>query len=160
VIDGRPAVGTRISESRTMVEPAPPGSRDSSPAGMAVHVDLVGALFVIWGGLTTVVGLSTLSLGIGGAALIASASGRGAGGQIAAGLTAAAFTTLAIIAIIWGIAHIAVGVPLRRRTHQARLAALMLGSIDLLLLPYGTALGIYALWVLLNDEGRKVFNLH
>ena len=35
--------------------------------------------------------------------------------QVAAGLTAAAFTTLALIAILWGAAHIVVGVPLRRR---------------------------------------------
>jgi len=30
-------------------------------------------------------------------------------------------------------------------------------SVDLLLLPYGTALGVYALWVLLNEEGKKLF---
>ena len=35
--------------------------------------------------------------------------------------------------------------------------ALMLGAIDLLLLPYGTALGCYALWVLLHEEGKKMF---
>ena len=35
--------------------------------------------------------------------------------------------------------------------------ALMLGSVDLLLLPYGTALGVYALWVLLNEDGKKLF---
>jgi hypothetical protein len=33
----------------------------------------------------------------------------------------------------------------------------MLGSIDLVLLPYGTALGVYGLWVLLRDEGRRLF---
>ena len=36
--------------------------------------------------------------------------------------------------------------------------ALMLGSVDLLLLPYGTALGVYALWVLLNEEGKALFD--
>ena len=74
--------------------------------------------------------------------------------QVAAGLTAAAFTTLALIAIIWGAAHVVVGVPLRRRAW-ARLLALMLGSVDLVLLPYGTALGVYALWVLLNETGQE-----
>jgi hypothetical protein len=33
----------------------------------------------------------------------------------------------------------------------------MLGSVDLLLLPYGTALGAYALWVLLNERGKALF---
>ena len=39
-----------------------------------------------------------------------------------------------------------VGVPLRRHQAWARLVALMLGSVDLVLMPYGTALGVYALW--------------
>jgi len=123
---------------------------------MATHVDFVGLLFIVWGLLTTLVGLSTLALGIGAVALIASAN-RGGGGQMAAGLTAAAFTTLAIIAILWGAAHVVVGVPLRRRRPWARHVALMLGSVDLLLMPYGTALGIYALWVLLNEKGKALF---
>ena len=32
--------------------------------------------------------------------------------------------------------------------------ALVLGSVDLLLLPYGTALGIYTLWLLLSEQGK------
>ncbi len=123
---------------------------------MPAHVDLVGLLFIIWGLLTTLVGLSTLALGIGAVALIASSS-RGGGSQMAAGLTAAAFTTLALIAMLWGVAHVLVGVPLRRRRPWARLIALMLGSVDLLLMPYGTALGVYALWVLLNEKGKALF---
>ena len=124
---------------------------------MTAHVDLVGLLFIIWGLLTTLVGVSTLALGIGAVALIVSASRGGGGGQVAAGMTAAVFTALAFIAIIWGMAHVIVGVPLRRRRPWARLIALMLGSVDLLLLPYGTALGAYALWVLLNERGKALF---
>src|SRR6185295_6486339 len=101
---------------------------------MASHVDFVGVLFIVWGLLTTLVGVSTLALGIGAVALIASASGGGSGGQVAAGLTAAAFTALGINAMLWGAAHVVVGVPLRRRKPWARLIALMLGAIDLVLL--------------------------
>jgi hypothetical protein len=122
---------------------------------MTSHVDFVGVLFIVWGLLTTLVGVSTLALGIGAAALITTAS-QGGGG-VAAGLTAAVFTALAVIAMLWGAAHVVVGVPLRRRRPWARLMALMLGSIDLLLLPYGTALGVYALWVLLSEGGKSLF---
>ncbi len=125
---------------------------------MPVHIDLVGLLFIVWGLLTALVGVSTLALGIGAVALIASASRSGGG--VAAGITAAAFTTLAIIAIVWGSAHVVVGVPLRQRKPWARLVALTLGSVDLLLLPYGTALGVYTLWVLLNEKGRSLFDAH
>jgi hypothetical protein len=114
-------------------------------------------LFIIWGILTTLIGVSTLALGVGAIALIASASRRDGGGQFAAGVTAFAFTTLAVIALVWGIAHIAVGLRLRRFNVRARLMALMLGSVDLVLLPYGTALGAYTLWVLLHEDGKKLF---
>jgi hypothetical protein len=123
------------------------------------HVDFLGLLFIIWGVLTTLVGCSTLALGIGAVSLIASAS-RGGGGRMAAGFTAMAFTVLAVTAIVWGVAHILTGVPLRRRTHWSRPIALALGCVDLLLLPYGTALGGYALWVLLHDDGKRLFDPH
>ena len=104
------------------------------------------------------IGASTLALGLAAASLVSSA-GRGGAGQFAAGLTAAVFATLAVIALIWGIAHIAVGRLLRRHRHWSRLGALMLGSVDLLLLPYGTALGVYALWVLLREDSKQLFEV-
>ena len=126
---------------------------------MLAHVDFLGILFILWGLLTILVGASTLALGIGAAALISSASREGSGGAFAAGLTAATFTTLAAMAIVWGVAHVVVGVPLRRRRHWSRLAALMLGSVDLMLLPYGTVLGSYALWTLLREDAKRLFEI-
>ena len=127
---------------------------------MCKHVDLLSVLFIVWGLLTTLVGLSTLALGVGAIALLTSASSAGQGGQFAAGVTAAVFTALAVIAMLWGIVHVMVGVPLRQRRPWARLLALMLGSVDLILLPYGTALGAYALWVLLHEQGKATFTDH
>lgn len=121
------------------------------------HIDLLGVLFIVWGLLTTIVGLSTLALGVGAVAIITSGSRPASFG---ASFTAAAFTTLAVIAILWGILHVAVGVPLRRHRSWSRLGGLMLGSIDLVLLPYGTALGFYALWVLLRQDAKRMFESH
>ena len=123
---------------------------------MTSQVDFLGVLFIVWGLLTALIGVSTLALGVGAFALLASPN-RGSDGQIAAGLTAAIFTALAIIALIWGAAHVVVGVPLRRRKSWSRIVALALGSVDLLLLPYGTALGAYALWILLREDGKNLF---
>ena len=79
--------------------------------------------------------------------------------QVAAGLTAATFTLFAIIAIVWGAGHLVVGAHIRRRRHWSRLVALLLASIDLLLVPYGTALGVYTLWVLLHEEAKRQFEV-
>jgi hypothetical protein len=123
---------------------------------MATHVDFVGILFMVWGALTAVVGVSTLALGVGAASLAASDN---SGAQVAAGLTAAAFLTLAIIAILWGAGHVFIGMPLRRRSPRARMLAIVAGSIDLILLPFGTPLGIYTLWVLLNEQAKALFGV-
>src|SRR4030088_1552514 len=104
---------------------------------MAAQVDFLGVLFIVWGWLTALVGVSTLALGVAAVALIASAS-RGGAGQVAAGVTAAGFTALALIAVLGGAAHASVGGPLRRKKPWSLLGALMLGSVDLLLLPFGT----------------------
>ncbi|MGE0449322.1 MAG: hypothetical protein AB7Q29_07045 [Vicinamibacterales bacterium] len=121
------------------------------------HVDLAGVLFIVWGGLTILIGASTLALGMAAAALISTAAQAGRG-QFAAGLTAATFTLLAILAVLWGAAHVSIGLLLRRRRHWSRHAAILLGAIDLLLLPFGTALGVYALWVLLREESKRLFD--
>jgi hypothetical protein len=123
---------------------------------LKTHVDFVSILFVVWGALVAVIGVSTLALGVGAASLATSAA---RGGHVAAGLTAAVFITLAVIAILWGAAHVFIGVPLGRHSARARLLAIMAGSIDLLLLPFGTPLGIYALWVLLNERSKTLFGV-
>ena len=123
---------------------------------MNTHVDFVAILFIVWGALIAVIGLSTLALGVGAAAL---ATSQASGAHVATGLTAAAFITLAVIAILWGVGHVFIGVPLRKRSPKARLIAILAGSIDLVLLPFGTPLGIYALWVLLNERGKALFGV-
>jgi hypothetical protein len=120
------------------------------------HIAFVAALFIVWGSLTMVVGASTLALGIGAASLVG-APGRETASQLAAGLTAATFTALAVVALLWGAAHVAVGVPLRRHRAWSRHGALVLGTLDLVLLPFGTLVGGYALWALLREDTRKLF---
>ena len=120
------------------------------------HVDLVGVLFALWGALTILIGASTLALGVAAAALVNDAR-RAGGAQFAAGLTAAAFVVLSVLVLIWGAVHLIVGRRLRRHERWSRLAAIMLGTVDLVLLPYGTALGGYSLWTLLGDDARRLF---
>jgi hypothetical protein len=124
---------------------------------VASHIDLLGILFIVWGALTVVVGVSMFALGVSALALFSSTTTPDGGAVFALGLASAAFLTLAAIAMLWGAAHIGVGVPLRRHSHWSRLAALMLGTVDLVLLPYGTAIGGYALVTLLREDGKRLF---
>ena len=76
---------------------------------------------------------------------------------MAAGLTGVTMTVVALIALIWAILHLVVGRQMRKLRPSARLMALGLALGNLILFPFGTALGGYALWALLKDDGRKLF---
>lgn len=79
------------------------------------------------------------------------------GSELAAGLTAFTFGVIASFAFVLGALHLWIGAALRRYRPRARLPALALAVIDLVLFPFGTALGIYVFWVLLKDEGRALY---
>ena len=124
---------------------------------MIRHIDFLAQLYRVWGAVFAIVGAAALAL-TGGAAAIARVSGPVAtGSDVAAGVTAVAMGTLAVVALIWAGLHTWVGRALAGYGPRARLLALGLAIGNLPLLPFGTALGGYALWVLLHNEGRQVF---
>jgi hypothetical protein len=58
---------------------------------------------------------------------------------------------------ITGAIGLIVGWGLLDRQHWARMAAIILGGIALVELPFGTALGIYTLWVLLPAQSEEEY---
>jgi hypothetical protein len=114
---------------------------------------LLTALHRIWGALGLLLGFSTFMLAVGAIAL---GVGRG-GGEVAAGITAAAFVACAILLVATGAANLWAGNAMQRRQPNGRVAALALGVLNLFVLPFGTALAIYAFWVLLHNEARAAF---
>ncbi len=135
--------------SETPVEPAP------SP--MVRHADLLGILYLVWGALSLVVGVSVLILAAGAAAIIASNNEPAHPAGLAARVTAVTFFLLAACAIAWGGVHAWSGYAIRRHRAWARLVGLALAVLNLLFIPFGTALGAYAMWVLLTEQGRRLF---
>jgi hypothetical protein len=119
------------------------------------HVNLLGMLASVWGALAMLTGVSLLLLAAGAFAQLLDPVGDGVG--LAAGLTAGAFVLLGTFAVIWGGLHLTAAQWLKQRKPAGRLLLLALAVTNLLVLPFGTALGIYALWVLLTNEGRHLF---
>ena len=127
---------------------------------MKRHVDFVAQLYRVWGAVFGIVGPAGLALA-GGAAAIARTSGPvSTSSGVAAGVTAVSMGVLAVIALIWAGLHVWVGRGLRGYGSRARLLALGLAVGNLPLLPFGTALGGYACWVLLHNDGRQLFVPH
>ncbi len=124
---------------------------------MRKHVDLVGVLYLLWGGMTLLISVSLLSIGFAATAIGAAASRPAAGGKVAAGIVAAVFFTLSAAGFVFGGIHFWIGGRVRSHKEWARAIAILLAVVDLGLPPFGTALGVYALWALLNAKSRPLF---
>jgi hypothetical protein len=121
---------------------------------MERHVNLLGVLASLWGALAILVGVSMLLLAAG---AIAAALEPPGGMEFAAGLTAGVFALIGLFALLWGGAHSWAAMLLKRRRPLGRVLSLGLAVVNLLVLPFGTAFGAYALWVLLTNDGRRLF---
>ena len=117
---------------------------------MRAHLDLLGRLYLIWG-LFGLLGGASLALLAAGAALAPASPG----GRLRLG--AIIIAAAAALQIACGALHVWIARAIARREPRGRLGALALGLPNLFLLPFGTALGIYSYWVLLNNQVRDVF---
>lgn len=120
---------------------------------MRSHIRLLGVLQITWGAIGLLLGVSTLLLALGALAIGMSNTGD----RVGAGVTALTFGIFAGALLAGGAANAWAGRALRRQEPAGRSAVLALAVPNLFLLPFGTALGIYALWVLLHNESRSIF---
>jgi hypothetical protein len=119
------------------------------------HLHLLSILHLVWGGIGLLLGVSTLMLAAGAAAI----GWTTAGSEMSASITAAAFMIFAAALLGGGLANAWAGRALQRRVANGRLVTLGLAVPNLFILPFGTALGIYAMWVLLHNETRALFEV-
>jgi len=65
---------------------------------------------------------------------------------------------LAIVFIIISVPGILAGMGLYKRKEWARVLSLILSVIEIFSFPFGTAIGIYSIWVLIQPETITEFN--
>lgn len=126
---------------------------------MKRHVDFLSALYVAWGAIFALVAIAGFALAVGAFAIAGSTGPVRFGSEMAARLTGVTITVISLISTAWAVLHIVVGRRLKKLRPSARLMSLGLAIGNIILFPFGTALGTYALWVLLKDDGRKLFEL-
>ncbi|MBV9493342.1 MAG: hypothetical protein JOZ54_03800 [Acidobacteria bacterium] len=116
---------------------------------MRSHIDILGILFIILGVLGVAAGIFVF--------VVVSGAGALSGERDAILVTGAVGTIIAAIVIAISAPSIFVGVGLRRRREWARIFALILAALHLFSFPLGTAVAVYAFWVLLNPETTQIF---
>lgn len=117
---------------------------------MRLHVDVLGRLHLVWGVFGLLTGASLAVLAAGTTMTLGSAGGAA---QAAIWLLAGCAALLAG----GGALMVGIGRALARHRTAARAAALVMAVPNLVIVPLGTALGVYTFWVLLNDEARRLF---
>ncbi|MFZ5429584.1 MAG: hypothetical protein ACOZDD_05065 [Bacteroidota bacterium] len=116
---------------------------------MEKHVNVVAALFI---------GLSIFGLVIAlFAAVILGLVGGFVDDPVASKVLPIIASVIIWIMIIFSLPGIVAGVGLFRRKEWARILTLILSVIKLLNVPVGTAVGIYSIWVLVQDETVALF---
>lgn len=114
---------------------------------MESHVKVLGLLYILAGGFGGLAGIVFFLLLAGPSA--AAAYGPISGYMISGWM---------ILMLILTIPTIIVGVGLLNLYRWSRSAATIIAILELLNFPIGTALGIYALWVLLSPETDPLFS--
>ena len=120
---------------------------------MPIHLDVLGRLHVLLGGFAVLAGVSLLIL----------AGGTSAAAVYLPEALQASRVGTAILAwtggvfVVGGITLAIVGRALAKRRPASRFWALCLAVPNLVVVPFGTALGVYTFWVLLNDDARRAY---
>jgi hypothetical protein len=118
---------------------------------MRQHIDVLALLHIVWGAAAALAGLSLVILAAGTDVAVSSDGAERASAAVWLLGGAGALLLLA------GAALALTGFQLRATAIRGRTLALALAAPNLLLLPFGTALGIYTYWVLLNNDARAIF---
>ena len=113
------------------------------------HVTLLGALFIAYHIIGLIVGFVIMAL--------LSSIGYLTGDATATTVLTTIGLGVGSFLIILSIPGIIAGIWLLMRRPWARILALIVGAFDLIDIPFGTALGVYSFWVLLNDETIRLF---
>ena len=122
---------------------------------MEQHVKVVAILNIVLGALGVLIALGLLLL-FGGLAGVAGAEGEPGTDAGAAVLGLIGGLTFLLVAV-FSIPCIIAGYGLLHFRPWAQTLTIVMSILNLLTVPFGTALGIYGLWVLFNKETKPLF---
>ena len=123
---------------------------------MEQHVKILAVLNIIYGGLLVIAAVFVF-LVMGGIAGFVTASDTTGDAANAAPILGMIGVGVAIFLLVLSAPSIIAGFGLLKFRPWARILTIILSALHLLSIPFGTALGIYGLWVLLNAQTEALF---
>jgi hypothetical protein len=126
---------------------------------MREHVKILGILNIVMGGLTALAGFVILLATNSIAKLIVMGlqdSGDADGARMAAPVVGLIGLLVGVFLVALALPAILGGLGLLNYKSWSRILMIVISGLSLLHFPLGTALGVYGLWVLLNEETRQL----
>lgn len=124
---------------------------------MAQHVKILGVLHIIFGGLGVMAAIAVLLIFGGVSAFLGMTDHASGTGFTAIPIMGAIAGFVFILVMLLSLPGLVIGIGLLQFRPWARIATIVLSAFDLLSVPFGTALGLYGLWVMLNRETEQLF---
>ncbi|HEX8254577.1 MAG TPA: hypothetical protein VF846_15645 [Thermoanaerobaculia bacterium] len=124
---------------------------------MGQHIKVLSVLFIIFGVLGIMVSAGLFVFGVS-AAVSMLAEDSGSDAQLASGIIGGCITGVAVLFGLMSIPSVIAGWGLSRRKSWSRVLTIVLGALALPQMPLGTALGLYAIIVMFNDETKALLN--
>jgi hypothetical protein len=123
---------------------------------METHVKVLGALQIAMGtlGLFAAVVL-VLVFGVASSAVGLSGDPDATFALPIIGVTGVALVTFLVVLSLPGVI---IGIGLIQRRSWARIAGIVLSILGLTMVPFGTVVGVYGLWVLFSKETERLFS--
>jgi hypothetical protein len=122
---------------------------------MAQHIKVLAVLFILLGVLGLIAAVAVFVLGAGTAATILHED-RSSDAQVGAAWAGGCMTFVAALVGLLSIPSIITGIGLSKRKSWARILTIILSVMSLPSIPIGTAIGIYGLVIMLNEETKTI----
>ena|ERR1700736_6347945 len=125
---------------------------------MVNHVKVLGILHIVFGALGIMVALGLL-LFFGGLAGVIGVAGDTAreNRAAAAGVLSIIGAVIFFVVLLLSLPGLIAGIGLLQFRPWGRILGIVISALDLIHVPFGTALGVYGLWVLLSNETEALF---
>jgi|SRR5947207_9155451 len=123
---------------------------------MVTHVKVLGVLYILVSALGLLAALF-LMLAVGAASGIVATTAEPQDAAIALPIIGISGTALVVFLLLVSAPGLVTGVGLLKFRPWSRILGIALSAINLIHIPFGTVLGIYGLWVLLNRETERIF---
>jgi hypothetical protein len=122
---------------------------------MDTHVKVLGVLQIVFGALGLLCAVLLVFI-FGGAAGIVGASGDP---EASIAIPIIGITGMALVGFltVLSLPGVIVGIGLLKRQSWARIGGIVISILALIMIPFGTVVGAYGLWVLLSKETERLF---